>query len=81
VSPDPRSVSAGVVFITFTEDVSGVDIADFQLSRDGVNIPLTGLTVNQLALHRYSIDLSCADSGPRHLFADPDFHQLRNQGS
>jgi Ca2+-binding RTX toxin-like protein len=34
VTPDPRNTNAGTVTVNFTEDVTGVDIADFSLTRD-----------------------------------------------
>jgi len=57
VSPDPRNTASGSVTITFTEDVTGVDIGDFRLSRDGVDIPLKGYTVTALSAFQYSVDL------------------------
>ncbi len=41
VSPDPRSVSANVVALNFSEDVDGLDILDLTLTRNGVVVPLT----------------------------------------
>ena len=57
VTPDPRSVSAGVVTVTFTENVTGVDINDFTLTRDSQVISLAGLTVTPLSAWQYTIDL------------------------
>ena len=34
VTPDPRLRDAGIVTVTFTQDVQGVDISDFSLTRD-----------------------------------------------
>ena len=41
VSPDPRSTAVDVLTLNFSEDVTGVDIADLRLTRNGVVIPLT----------------------------------------
>ncbi|MFO0977216.1 MAG: ubiquitin-activating E1 FCCH domain-containing protein [Planctomycetaceae bacterium] len=57
VSPDPRSTSAGTVTVSFNEDVTGVDIADFSLTRNAVAVPLTGLTVTQVDAMTYRINL------------------------
>lgn len=57
VSPDPRSTSAGTVTISFNEDVTGVDIADFSLTRGGSAVSLTGLTVTQVDPMTYRINL------------------------
>ncbi len=59
VSPDPRAVSAGSVIVDFNEDVTGVDLADFKLTRDAVTVNLTtgGATVTQLTPMRYRINL------------------------
>ncbi|MFZ9090337.1 MAG: choice-of-anchor Q domain-containing protein, partial [Planctomycetaceae bacterium] len=51
-------MSAGLVTVTFTEDVTGVDIDDFSLTRDGVAIDLDGLTVEALSAWQYTVDLS-----------------------
>lgn len=57
VTPDPRSTSAGNVTISFNEDVTGVDIADFSLTRNAVAVSLTGLTVTQIDKMNYRINL------------------------
>ena len=58
VSPDPRSTSAGGVTLNFTEDVNGVDIADFTLTRNGVNVPLTAGMMTRINASRYFFNLS-----------------------
>ena len=58
VTPTPRSVAVNDVFIEFSEDVTGFDIADLKLTRDTVNIPLTGLTVTSINAVYYSVNLS-----------------------
>ena len=55
--PSPRNTSAGTVTITFNEAVTGVDIADFTLTREGVTVSLSGLTVLGSG-SGYTIDLS-----------------------
>jgi hypothetical protein len=57
VTPDPRNSNAGTVNVTFSETVSGVDISDFALTRNGGNIDITGLTVSGSG-NSYNIDLS-----------------------
>jgi hypothetical protein len=58
VTPDPRNTNAGVVTVDFAEDVTGVDIADFTLTRDGANVPLSSLSVTQVTAKQYTLDLS-----------------------
>ncbi|MEL7497651.1 MAG: G8 domain-containing protein [Planctomycetota bacterium] len=58
VSPDPRNSNAGVVTINFDEDVSGFDLSDLQLTRNGNDIDLAGLTLNQISPRQYTVDLS-----------------------
>ncbi len=58
VTPTPRSVAVNDVFIEFSEDVTGFDIADLKLTRDAVNIPLTGLTVTSINKVYYSVNLA-----------------------
>ncbi len=58
VTPDPRNVEAGVVTINFTENVQGFDISDLYLTRDGVPVDLSGLTVTQITPKQYTVDLS-----------------------
>jgi hypothetical protein len=64
VSPNPRNSAVDVLGLTFTEPVSGLDLADFVLTRGGAPVPLTG---NRLAGDgvNYTIDLAdvTADDG------------------
>ncbi len=53
----PRNSRVGVVTARFSEAVAGVDLADFTLTRNSVNVPLTGLIVTMLDDFNYSIDL------------------------
>jgi hypothetical protein len=46
VAPDLRHTPAGVVSIVFSEPVTGLDLADFILTRDGVPVSLDGLPFN-----------------------------------
>lgn len=68
VDPDPRSTAVGVVTIRFTEPVTGFNLSDLQLTRDDgagpVNVPLTGLTLNQIAADEYTIDLNLTTGAP-----------------
>ena len=57
ITPDPRSNDAGVVSISTSEVVIGVDIGDFALTLNGSDVPLTGLTVSGSDAS-YTIDLS-----------------------
>lgn len=57
VSPDPRSVSASIVTLNFTEDVTGVDISDFRLTRNGGNVPLTASMLTRVSASRYTLNL------------------------
>ena len=60
VTPDPRNTNAGTVTIIFSEDVTGVDVGDFTLTRDGGNVEISGLTVvpAQGPASTYTLDLS-----------------------
>lgn len=58
VSPDPRNTNAGIVTVNFDEDVTGVDISDFQLTRDGEVVDLAGVVLSQLSASQYTLDLS-----------------------
>jgi hypothetical protein len=57
IAPDPRTTPVGTVTITFSEPVTGVDIADFRLTRNGTNVALTGLTVGGSGAN-YTLNLS-----------------------
>src|SRR5262249_31069006 len=57
VSPNPRSTPVGNVTITFNESVTGVDINDFTLTRNGTAVSLAGLVVNGSGLS-YSLNLT-----------------------
>ncbi|MFI5382012.1 MAG: Ig-like domain-containing protein, partial [Tepidisphaerales bacterium] len=45
VSPDPRNSAVSSMTIVFSETVSGFDLADLTLKRDGVSVALTGATL------------------------------------
>ena len=57
VTPDPRNSNAGTVTINFGESVSGVDISDFTLTRNGSPVSLSSLSVSGSGAS-YSINLS-----------------------
>ena len=58
VTPDPRSTAVGLVTVNFSENVSGVDVNDFSLTRNGTPVSLAGLTVTQVTASQYTLDLS-----------------------
>ncbi len=53
----PRNADAGTVNISFSETVTGVNISDFSLTRDGAPVSLAALTVNGSGKD-YTLDLS-----------------------
>ena len=64
VTPDPRTTPVGQVFIDFTDSltglsspVTGVDINDFTLTRNGTAVSLAGLSVIGSG-DAYSLDLT-----------------------
>lgn len=58
IAPDPRATAVSTVDITFGEDVSGVDIADFTLTLDGEAVDITGASLVEVDALNYTIDLS-----------------------
>ncbi len=58
VTPDLRNVPVGNVRITFSEPVTGVDLADFTLTRDGSPVSLGGATLLEDGASSYLLDLS-----------------------
>ena len=70
VSPDPRNASAGIVTVMFSEPVSGVDIADFQLFRESVPgsgfvpVNLGSVTVTQVTSSEYTLNLNQLTGAP-----------------
>ncbi len=58
VTPDPRNSAVGVVTVNFTEDVTGVDLTDFTLLRDGAPVSLSTIAVTQVNAKQYTINLS-----------------------
>ena len=58
VSPDPRSSAVGLVKILFTEAVSGVDLSDFGLTRNGTRGDLTGVPFVRVNASEYTLDLT-----------------------
>ena len=61
VLPDPRNTAVANVAVLFDEPVTGVDIGDFELRRNGNIVSLTGLTVSGSDAN-YSLDLSTVTS-------------------
>ena len=57
VTPDPRNTNAGMVTITFSELVTGVDAGEFTLTRDGNAVSLSGLSVSGSGAS-YTLNLS-----------------------
>ncbi len=60
ISPDPRGSAVNEVTINFDEDVTGVDVGDFRLTRDGVAASLSMATVTEISPTQYTLDLSNA---------------------
>ena len=58
VDPDIRTTPVARAVVRFSQDVSGVDLADFALTRDGQAISLAGQTVSRIDARTYSITLS-----------------------
>lgn len=58
VSPDPRTTPVGDVTIRFSGNVTGVDISDFALTRDGAPVNISGLGVAAVSGSEYTINLS-----------------------
>jgi hypothetical protein len=46
VTPDPRSTSVEAVLVQFSRAVTGFDVADLALTRDGAAVSLAGVTVS-----------------------------------
>ncbi len=57
VTPDPRNSTVGILSVTFSSSVTGVDISDFQLTRDGMIVDLSSVAVIGTD-NSYSIDLT-----------------------
>lgn len=77
VSPSIRSTSAGVVTLEFSEPVTGLDVGDLFITRDGVPLDISGLVVQQTGEKTFSIDLSAvtAGEGQYQLTVDNSFPQ------
>ncbi len=58
IAPDPRNTAVGEVKVTFSKPVSGVDTSDFELTRNGTAVALTGLTVARVNDQEYRLDLT-----------------------
>src|SRR4029079_16453131 len=57
ITPDPRNNAVGSVSIVFSESVTGVDLADFTLTRNGSPVALTGVSLAGSGTS-YSLNLS-----------------------
>ena len=57
VTPDPRNAAVGLVTLSFSESVTGLDIGDLSLTRDGVAVTLTAAMLAGSG-RSYTLDLS-----------------------
>lgn len=57
VAPDPRNNAVGEVDINFTDIVTGLDIGDITLTRDGVNVDISTIGIGGSG-SSYTIDLT-----------------------
>ena len=64
VSPSVRTTPVMNIAVTFNEDVTGVDIADLRLTRNGRDVDLGALTVSELDAAQYSLDLASVSDIP-----------------
>lgn len=68
VTPAQRNSAAGIVTVVFDEDVTGVDIADFELYRnDGVTtqpVNLGSISVVQVSASEYTLNLNQLTGAP-----------------
>ncbi|MSR26046.1 MAG: hypothetical protein EXS06_03360 [Planctomycetaceae bacterium] len=55
VSPDPRTTSVSAVVVQFSRTVSGFDVADLQLTLDGVAVSLAGVSVTTTDSSRWTV--------------------------
>jgi len=51
----PINVAVNTITVQFSEDVTGVDLSDFQLTRDGNIVALAGAIFNPIDLEHYEI--------------------------
>src|SRR5207344_2214537 len=57
ITPDPRNSAVGSVSITFSEPVTGVDLNDFTLTRNGQSVSLSSVAFSGSGAS-YTLDLS-----------------------
>jgi hypothetical protein len=62
--PAVRTNSIGFVFVRFNENVTGVNITDFRLTRNGVTVSLSGIGVSQNSPSVYSLNLGGVTTPP-----------------
>ena len=55
VSPDPRTTSVSAIVVQFSRAVSGVDVADFSLTRSGTAVSLAGASVTTTDSIRWTL--------------------------
>ena len=57
IDPDPRTTALSFATVIFSEDVTGVDIADFSLTRESIPVDLSAATVVEITPFRYAVQL------------------------
>lgn len=60
VTPNPRSDAVGQLTLSFSEDVTGVDLSDFTLTRDGSPVSLQNAGFTVISASQYALDLTSA---------------------
>ena len=75
VNPDPRGTSAGVVTVNFSEPIKNIDVDDVFLTRDGVPVDVSGITITQTGPKQYTLDLTsiAIEDGQYKLVVDAAF--------
>jgi hypothetical protein len=63
ITPDPRTTPVGLVTISFSEDVTGVDVGDFTLTESGTPVDMATVVVNAVSASQYTLDLTDVTSG------------------
>ena len=58
VSPSLRATAVGTISIESSEEITGLDAADFMLRRNGIDVALTGLVISSDSILGYTVDLA-----------------------
>ena len=64
ITVNPRNSAVGLITLDFSKPVTGLDLSDFALLRNGQTVGLSGLVLTTVSSTRYTLNLSTVTATP-----------------